>query len=119
MNGQPVPKGKPFTKDDERAKNAGKRSGEARNARKTLREELIELLMVEIKDKNSGKTMQTQAALSAALIKKSLSGDTRAFEIIRDTIGEKPVEQIEARQTVIDMSKFTTEEIKAMLDDEV
>lgn len=108
VNGQPLPVGKRFERGEEQrelARKAGKKSGEVRAARKTLREELLELLMVEIKDKNTGKTMQTQAALSAALIKKSLSGDTRAFEIIRDTIGEKPVERVmfaEVDQAVID-----------------
>lgn len=92
VNGQPLPRGKPFTKDDERAKNAGKRSGKARGERKTLREDLLALLREEITDKNSGRTMGTQAALSAALIKQALSGNTKAYEIIRDTIGEKPTE---------------------------
>jgi hypothetical protein len=94
VNGQPLPRGKPFTKDDERAKNAGKKSGKTRGERKTLREDLLTLLKEEITDKNSGRTMGTQAALSAALIKQALSGNTKAYEIIRDTIGEKPVENV-------------------------
>lgn len=94
VNGQPLPRGKPFTKDDERAKNAGKRSGKARGERKTLREDLLALLKEEITDKKSGRVMETQAALSAALIKQALSGNTKAYEIIRDTIGEKPVEKV-------------------------
>lgn len=105
MNGQPLPRGKPFTKDDERAKNAGKKSGKTRNERKTLREDLLTLLKEEITDKNSGRTMITQAALSAALIKQALSGNTKAYEIIRDTIGEKPIEKVmvaDVDQSVID-----------------
>ena len=38
--------------------------------------------------------METQAALSAALIKQALSGNTKAYEIIRDTIGEKPIDNV-------------------------
>lgn len=34
-------------------------------------------------------------------------------------IGERPVENVQATQTVVDMSAFSTEEIKAMLDEEV
>lgn len=94
VNGQPLPRGKPFTKDDERAKNAGKRSGKARGERKTLREDLLTLLREEITDKKSGRVMETQAALSAALIKQALSGNTKAYEIIRDTIGEKPIDNV-------------------------
>ena len=57
-------------------------SGIARRRKKTLREELLLLL-----EEN-----ETQKNISTAVIKKALSGDTKAFEIIRDTIGEKPVE---------------------------
>lgn len=87
----------------------GKASGESRRARKTLKEELLLLL-------SEGDTQQN---VSVALIQKALDGDTKAFEVLRDTIGEKPTDKVEATQTVIDMSKFTTDEIKAMLDDEV
>lgn len=92
----------------------GKASGEARRRRKTLKEEL--LLMLEDE--------QIQQSVAAALIKEAIEGNASksvrgAFETIRDTIGEKPVERMETTQTVIDMSKFTTEEIKAMLDDDI
>ena len=33
--------------------------------------------------------------LFAALIKKAANGDTKAFEVIRDTIGEKPTDKQE------------------------
>ncbi len=52
--------------------------------RKTLREELL-LLLAE---------GDTQNKLSLSLIEKALTGDTKAFEVIRDTIGEKPKENI-------------------------
>lgn len=92
----------------------GKASGEARRRRKTLKEEL--LLMLEDE--------RIQQSVAAALIKEAIEGNASksvkgAFETIRDTIGEKPVERMETTQTVIDMSKFTTEEIKAMLDDDI
>lgn len=104
------------TKSEARAISSagGKASGEARRRRKTLKEEL--LLMLEDE--------QIQRSVAAALIKEAIDGNASksvkgAFETIRDTIGEKPVERMETTQTVIDMSKFTTEEIKAMLDDDV
>ena len=55
-------------------------------ARKTLREELLALL-------SKG---DTQERISLAVIEKCLAGDTKAFEVIRDTIGEKPKEEIDA-----------------------
>ena len=54
--------------------------------RKTLKEELLLLL-----SQNN-----TQEKMSLSLISKALNGDTKAFEIIRDTIGEKPVDKIQA-----------------------
>lgn len=104
------------TKSEQRAIAAagGRASGEARRRRKTLKEEL--LLMLE--DEN------IQQSVAAALIKEAIEGNASksvrgAFETIRDTIGEKPAEKVQTTQTVIDMSKFSTDEIKAMLDDEV
>lgn len=76
----------------ERGKNGGIKSGEIRRERKTLKDELLLLL-------SSG---DTQNKVSLALIEKALSGDTKAFEVIRDTIGEKATEKVE--NTNIEMS---------------
>jgi len=83
-----------------RSSNGGKKSGEVRRARKTLREELLALL-------SDG---DTQSKMSLALIEEALSGNkagsvTKAFETIRDTIGEKPADKIivaEVSQDIID-----------------
>lgn len=90
---------KPFdqlTESEQRAirSKGGKASGEARRARKTLREELLALLSQDIKTKN-GESMNTQVAMSSSLIKEALKGNTKAFELVRDTIGEKPVDKVE------------------------
>lgn len=93
INGVPLPVGKPFKQGEEqreRARKAGEKSAEARRKRKTLKEELLELLSVEIMDKEGKKTGTTQKAISSAMIKQAMMGNTRAYEIIRDTIGEKP-----------------------------
>lgn len=97
INGQPLPEGKRFERGEEqreRARKAGQKSGEVRRARKTLREELLALLSQDITDKR-GRTVPTQVALSTALIQEALKGNTKAFEVVRDTIGEKPVDKIE------------------------
>lgn len=64
--------------------NGGKKSGEVRRKRKQLREELLALL-------SAG---NTQKNISLALIDQALNGNVKAFETIRDTIGEKPVEKV-------------------------
>lgn len=97
VNGQPLPRGKPFEQGEqqrETARKGGRKSAQVRAERKSLREDLLLLLKEQITDKNSGRQMETQAALSAALIKQALSGNTKAYEIIRDTIGEKPVDNL-------------------------
>ena len=67
----------------ELAQKAGIKSGIARRKRKALKDELILLL-------SQG---NIQEKISLAIIAKALTGDVRAFEIIRDTIGEKPIEK--------------------------
>lgn len=39
--------------------------------------------------------MSGAEAISAKLFAQALKGDKRAFEIVRDTAGQKPVEKIE------------------------
>ena len=64
----------------ENGRKGGMTSGKKRRERKALKEEL--LLLLENGD------MQENICL--ALINKALPGDVRSFEMIRDTIGEKP-----------------------------
>lgn len=70
----------------ERGRKGGIASGKARRERKTLKDELLLLLQ---EDDNNTK-------ISVALLNKALMGDIQAFTTIRDTIGEKPTDKIEA-----------------------
>lgn len=45
--------------------------------------------------------------------------DSKDFEVLQSALGQKPIEKVQTTQTVVDMSAFSTEEIKAMLDEEV
>lgn len=73
----------------EEARRGGIKSGESRRARKTFKEELINLLSM---DDNNLK-------VSLAIIQKALEGDISAFNSLRDTIGEKPVDKVETETT--------------------
>lgn len=73
----------------ERGKKGGIASGEARRKKKTIRETLEMMLSGKMPD---GATRQD--AIVVALLEKALSGDVRAFEAIRDSIGEKPSEKM-------------------------
>lgn len=70
------------------ASKAGKASGEARRKRKALKELLEEALMMETKTGNNA------IDITNAIIKKAKKGNVKAYEVIRDTIGEKPTEKI-------------------------
>lgn len=90
----------------ERGRNGGIKSGEVRAKRKTLKEELLALLSTKVE----GKTMQETISLS--LIQEAMSGDTKAFLAIRDTIGEKPKEEIEVSQNTSEITEEIDKYIK-------
>lgn len=80
----------------EKGRAGGKASAESRKEKKLLREGLLFALDQPAK----GKPGQTnREAIIAGLIKKAISGDVRAFETIRDTIGEKPANEIALKKT--------------------
>ena len=85
----------------ERGRKGGLASGEARRKRKTLKEELLLML-------SEG---ETQKSVTLALIEKAMSGDTKAFEVIRDTIGEKPVDKV----MIADVEPSVIAEVEAMV----
>ena len=39
--------------------------------------------------------------------------------MLQAALGQKPVDKVQSTQTVVDMSAFSTDEIKAMLDDDI
>jgi hypothetical protein len=87
------------------ASRGGRASVESKRARKTLKEEL--LLLLEEAD--------TQKNISVAMIQKAMSGDTRAFEIIRDTVGEKPVDRLDSNVNISNpLNGLTEEELKKL-----
>lgn len=69
-------------------------STEAKRRKKTFREAMEAILEKEVLDKNGNK-IDLLTAISAKQIEKADKGDTKAFEVIRDTIGQKPVERVE------------------------
>ena len=84
-NGNPI-----HTLTEEELRKGGINSGIARSKRKTFREELLALLS----DKDVNKN------ISLTLLSKALDGDIRAFEVLRDTIGEKPTDKIDMNANV-------------------
>lgn len=95
------------------ARKGGKASGEARRRKKELRECLDILLEKEIQAR-SGETMSGAEAISLKLFDKALKGDIRAFEVIRDTAGQKPVDKIQ----VAEVNQETVDKIERLWADD-
>lgn len=79
------------TQRRENARKAGQASAAKKQERKKMRE-LLEIALM-MTDEETGEKNNT--VITAALINKAKSGDTKAYEVIRDTIGEKPVDKVQ------------------------
>ena len=106
------------TKDEQReiAMQGGIASGESRKRKKLLRECLEELLDTEQEVKINGVTLKKTNAelLSVTLMKKALKGDVKAFEVLRDTAGEKPIDKV----MVADVDQSVIDEVESIVNDE-
>lgn len=93
-NLKPIKKGE-LSKEElkKRQRNGGKKSVEVRREKKTMREMLDYLLEKEITN-NKGEKATTLEAMMSAAVKKAISGDIKANEFIRDTIGQKPKDEV-------------------------
>lgn len=97
----------------EEAKKGGIASGQARREKRDLRKALEILLEREYKDK-SGNTISGTEAITAKLFEQAMKGNIKAFETIRSTVGQDPVQKVmvaEVDQSIID------EVERAVLDD--
>lgn len=91
----------------ERARKGGIASGKARREKRLMRETLEMLLSMSMKNGKAadvesicnfaalkGKNISVQDAILIAQIQKAMKGDTRAAEYVRDTIGQKPMDNV-------------------------
>lgn len=93
------------TKSEQRriATMGGKASGEVRRKRKTFKETLDMLMAMPLNDADideidavvsfmalQGKNIDVGTAICIKQAQRALKGDPRAFELIRDTAGERP-----------------------------
>lgn len=74
----------------EMTRKGGIASGKARRAKKTFKELLK--IALEMRTKNGNTNAEE---IVASLILKAQSGDVKAFEAVRDTIGEKPKDEVD------------------------
>lgn len=88
---------KPYQKGDtngksEAGKLGGKASGESKRRMKTFKEELMAILQEELVN-SKGEKITVQENINRALLVRAGKGDTKAYVIIRDTLGQKPVDE--------------------------
>lgn len=77
----------------EEAKKGGINSAKSRREKRDLRRALEMLLEREVQTADGEKVTGAQA-ISARLYREALQGNVRAFEVLRDTVGQKPVENV-------------------------
>ncbi len=125
----------PVRSEDEarrKGRNGGIASGKARREKKLMRETLDMLLSMPIKNGKladvddirsfaaiKGKNISVQEAIMIAQIQKAMKGDTKAAEYVRDTIGQKPVDNLIMGGEVNNpFAGLSTDDLKAMIGSE-
>lgn len=109
MNEQNLRPGE-YKLSQEEAKKGGINSAKARREKRDLRKALEILLEKEWKDKN-GNTLTGTEAITAKLFEQAMKGNIRAFETLRDTVGQKPVEKV----MVADVDQNVIDEVEKMV----
>lgn len=111
----------PLTREKAReiGKKGGIASGKAKKKKKLIKEQIELLLSLPLKDEKAKEklkelgidtdNMDNQMAIVISMWKKALKGDVNAFNTLRDTVGEKPIDKME-------VSKGTDETIKEIDD---
>ena len=107
-----IPEAHKLTVEEQSA--GGKASAEARRRKRDLKKALESLLEKDFIDK-SGNTVSGAEAIAMKQFEKALKGDTRAFEIVRDTAGQKPIEKVEVAQIEKEQSM---QELRELFEDE-
>ena len=99
----------------EEASKGGKASAEARRKKRDLRLAMEMLLEQDITGKD-GTVKSGAEAIAVQQFKKALKGDSKAFEIIRDTSGQSVVQKIAVAE--VDESVLKEVEDMVMNDDD-
>lgn len=87
-----IPQAHKLTVEEQSA--GGKASAEARKKKRDLRRALEMLLEKDFKDKQ-GNTISGTEAITTKLFEQAMKGNVKAFETIRATVGQDPVQKVE------------------------
>lgn len=95
----------------EEARKGGRRSAETRARRKTIRDAFEAICAKQYTDAN-GNQIDGVTAMCMKQFQAAMNGDTRAFAVIRDSLGEMPVQRIETTE----ISAETYERVRQALE---
>jgi len=104
-----IPQSHVLTVDEQ--SRGGQKSGKVRREKASLRKALKILLEEKWLDETTGKVLSGAELISLRLFEKAMTGDVKAFEIVRNTIGEMPVEKIQ----ISEISQDVIDEVEAMV----
>ncbi len=105
-----IPKDSNQSREEARinGKKGGIASGKAKRRRKTMKMQLELLMSSKLDNPDLEKIKKAltkfkipksdeniQMAMNVSMVQQALKGNTKAYEIIRDTLGEKPADKIE------------------------
>lgn len=97
-----------FTKEE--MSRGGKASGEARRKKKALREALQILMQTDVTGPD-GKKMTGTEAMAVRAFQSAIAGDWKAWELVRDTSGQKPADKV----MVADVDSSVIEEVEEIV----
>lgn len=105
-------------------KKGNKRGTEIKRQNKTFKELLNKFLMQDTTSEELQKEMKkagmgeltNKNAMTLSLFKQAIAGNVKAIEVTRDTIGEKPSEQIQAEINSNNaVANLTTDELRKII----
>ena len=94
----------------ERGRKGGIASGEARRNKKMLRECFEILLDKQFKTKD-GQIASGAESLALTVFQKAQRGDLKAFELVRDTAGQKPIDKV----MLAEVDQKTIDDVESMV----
>ena len=116
---------------EQRAENGRKgalKATETKRRRKAMKETLEVLLDMPMKKGKvytaeeiksfadlKGKNITIDQAMMICLVQKALKGDLSAIAMVRDTVGEKPAEKVEATVTKNPFDELSADELRALI----
>ena len=99
----------------ELARRGGIASGKARKKKKLLKDCLEALMERDAGRDSSGNSITTVEAMSIAAVKGAMNGDWKAWELVRDTLGQKPVDKV----MISEVDQETIEEVEKIVEDSI